>query len=352
MDVLPTRPDGAAFTGVAMSKSLSDLDFVDLYVCLDNSGRAHYKPSRSKFNPKEDYVLGAEYHEEIAKLVNQVRISLKDTDEPSVLFGDMRLRASFITTASGEEWVAMRRNPDKPPQLSQLNMDPRFVEQLRSLGKRDGLVLLVGATGHGKTTTACSLLQDFLQRYGNIAFTIEDPIEFTLEGSYGNSGYCYQVEVQSDEEWAQKLKKSLRWQPQYIFVGEVRTPDAAAQILRAATSGHLVITTVHGGSVEEGLEGLLQLAEQSAGQRAPLLLAAGLTAVWHQQLTSDQLRTRFYITEEGNLGDPVRSNIRAGQIGQIATYIDKQMSRLATMPLPQQPPGFDPSAWTQVKRGK
>ncbi len=324
-------------------KFLRDLPFVDLYICLSgtaHSARAHYKPKRSDFSPTEDYSLPDEYNADLQKLTGHVRAFLDETDDASIAYDGMRLRASLIETASNEVWVAMRRNPSKPPALDALQIDPRLVGHLRSLGRRDGLILIAGATGHGKTTTACALLQDYLRRHGNIAFTIEDPVEFALDGKYKGSGHCFQVEAKDDTDWARLLKKSLRWQPQYIFVGEVRTAEAAAQILRAATSGHLIITTIHGGSVEEGLEGLLQLAESAVGPRAGQLLAAGLTAVMHQQLLPDQMRTRFYITEEGNLGDPVRGHIRAGQIGQIATYIDKQMARVGGQPLSDLPPGL------------
>ena len=78
----------------------------------------------------------------------------------------------------------------------------------------------------------------------------------------------------------------------------------------------------------------MQLATPAVGARANTLLAASLTAAWHQQIMPDQLKVRMYITEEGNLGDPVRSNIRTGQIGQIATYIDKQAARLSGMQMP------------------
>ena len=314
---------------------LQDLPFVDLYLCLSGQQRSHYKPRRSDFSVEGNYVLGPEYDEDLNGLIAKLRPLLVDSDEPSVQYDGMRLRASGVTTSHGHEWVALRRNPAQPPALETLGLDPRLIEQLRILGRRDGLILIAGATGQGKTTMASALIQYYMQRYGDVAFTIEDPAEFSLEGRYAGSGYAYQVEVHDDADWARMLKRSLRWQPRYIFVGEVRTPDAAAQLLRAATSGHLVITTIHGGSVEEALEGLLQLAAPAVGARAGNLLAAGLTAVWHQQILPEQLKVRMYITEENNLGDPVRSNIRAGSIGQIATYIDKQMARVASMPLPQ-----------------
>lgn len=329
---------------------LNELPFVDLYLCLSGQQRSHYKPRRSEFGVDQNYVLGAEYDEDLEALTEKLRPLLELSDEPSVQFEGMRLRASGVTTSHGHEWVALRRNPAQPPALDTLGLDPRMIEQLRYLGKRDGLVLIAGATGQGKTTLACSLLQYYLQQYGDVAFTIEDPAEFSLEGRYQGSGYAYQVEVHDDADWARMLKRSLRWQPRYIFVGEVRTPDAAAQLLRAATSGHLVITTIHGGSVEEALEGLLQLAQPAVGSRAANLLAAGLTAVWHQQIMPDHLKVRMYITEENNLGDPVRSNIRAAQIGQIATYVDKQMARIATMPLPQGNNGGNSGTPAPIKR--
>jgi twitching motility protein PilT len=167
-----------------------------------------------------------------------------------------------------------------------------------------------------------------MENLGGVAFTIEDPVEYDMEGRRGKNGFCYQVEVGTEKDWAELLKRSLRWHPRYIFVGEIRTPDAANQLLRAATSGHLVITTMHAGTIEEALEGLLQLAEQAIGDRAPLLLAAGLTAVIHQALTPIGIRATFFITEPNNPGAPFRAIIRDKRIGQCRTFVDQQMALL------------------------
>jgi twitching motility protein PilT len=199
---------------------------------------------------------------------------------------------------------------------------------MKGLGKRDGLILISGATGQGKTTTTVALLAHFLKNYGGTAITIEDPCEFVMAGRHGTSGQCFQVEVTEEEEWAISLKRALRWAPRYIFVGEIRTPKAAEQLLRAASTGHLVLTTVHAGTMEEALMGIIFLAEQSMGSSVYNMLASGLTALVNQSLGETRPYIRYVFTEEKNAGDPVRSLIREAKIGMLATYVDRAEARL------------------------
>lgn len=309
-------------------RRLFDLDFVDLYICLDQDMQAYYQAAEKGTLLEQQIDVPDSYASDIKNLAVFLRATMTE-DEKGLTYDGMRLRASKVRTAGGHQWVAMRRIADAPPLLNDLGYPPYLLPVLRDLGLRDGgLILLCGATGQGKTTTATSLLSDYLVRLGGVALTIEDPVEYDLEGRHGKSGVCYQVEVKEDEEWSDMLKRSLRWHPRYIMVGEVRTPDAANQLLRAATSGHLVITTLHSGSVEEAMEGLLQLAEQAVGNRAPSLLAASLTAVIHQTLGPHGLLVRMVTTEPNNLGDPCRAAIRERRIGHMTTFIDQQMARL------------------------
>jgi twitching motility protein PilT len=311
-----------------IQRRLHELPFMDLYVRLDGDSAPHFHQI-IKGNHKGDLDndVPEEFLEDTKKLTNQLRETFVD-DEMGLTYDGVRLRASRVKTAGDQVWVAMRRIADNPPKLDQLGFMPALIPHLRKLGSRDGLILLCGATGEGKTTTSCSLLSDYLEHYGGVAFTIEDPVEYILEGRRGRTGFCYQVEIDEEKEWAAMLKRSLRWHPRYIFVGEIRTPDAANQLLRAATSGHLVITTMHAGSIEEALEGLLQLAEQAIGDRAPLLLAAGIVGIIHQTLTSAGLHARFLITEPDNPGSPLRAIIREKRIGQCRTFIDQQRAVL------------------------
>lgn len=97
------------------------------------------------------------------------------------------------------------------------------------------------------------------------SLTIESPAEYVVQGRHGDAGQCFQMEIKDDEDWGAALKRALLWAPRYLYVGEVRTPQAAEQLLRAATSGHTVITTVQAGAPEEAFTGLLFLAEQAMG---------------------------------------------------------------------------------------
>jgi twitching motility protein PilT len=257
-------------------------------------------------------------------------------------YDGMRFRLSYQHLANGQEWIILRRISSRVPTLEELNFAPHIIEQLRRLGKRDGLILISGPTGHGKTTTSFALFADFMRRFGGVGISVEDPVEYILDGPVGDYGYCYQVQVNKDEDWATPLKRALRWTPRYMLVGEVRSPRAAEQILRAATTGHLVLTTIHAGSVEESFMGLLHLAEQSIGHAANSMLAQGLTAAWHQTLSGSGPFLRYIFTEENNNGDPVRSLIREGKIGMINSYLDKQAARMDMLR------GVDPSIGRRI----
>lgn len=309
-------------------RKLNELDFVDLYVCLEGEAEPHYHQQiKGSHGGGNDIDIPSDFQDAVSNLAGYLRAKFTG-DEMGLTFEGVRLRAAKARTSGGLLWAALRKINSIPPTLEKLGVMPALVPHLRGLGKRSGLVLICGATGQGKTTTACSLLRDYLGTFGGVAFTIEDPVEYDLEGRHNKSGYCYQIEVREDHEWAEMLKRALRWHPRYIFVGEIRTPDAANQLLRAATSGHLVITTVHAGNIEEALEGMLQLAKQSVGEQASTLLATSLTGVFHQTLSQQGLGVQFYITEPMNPASPFRNCIREKRIAQTRTFIDQQTAML------------------------
>lgn len=322
---------------------LRDLPFMDLYVRIDEggAGMARYRSPGRDYTNNWSRVLPEQYRGDVRAICEKLRGQI-DNPDAAFTHDGMRFRLSYQKLASGQDWVILRRISTRVPTLEELAIAPHVVNYLRKLGQRDGLILISGPTGHGKTTTSFSLFADYMRRLGGVGISVEDPVEYMLEGPVGEYGYCYQVQVPRDEDWSTPLKRALRWTPRYILVGEVRSPQAAEQILRAATTGHLVITTIHAGSVEESFFGLLHLAEQSIGHAANHMLAQGLTAAWHQTLSASGPFLRYVFTEENNNGDPVRSLIREGKIGMINSYIDKQAARMAVAR------GVDPVKGTRV----
>lgn len=301
---------------------LSELDFTDLYVRLDERAPARYNPF-----PRDSQTIqgNLEVPEDYDDDVNLLRMILGKHQHKdfSLTHGDMRLRSSRQKVFGGEEWCAMRRFPKELPVLDELGFRPEQLKTFRSWGRRNGLIVIGGATGAGKTTTAVGLLTDYLRTNGRLAVTIEDPVEYLMQGEIGERGYCFQNEVHEDDEWGEAVKTALRWKPRYIFLGEVRTAKAARNLLRAATSGHLVMCTVHGGSVEETLGALVQIALPELGETAYSLLADGLCAVVHQSIVQGRPNV-FSLSTQDIASDPVRVAIRSQKLQQLGTYISQQ----------------------------
>lgn len=306
---------------------LDDFAFMDLYLRLDAPAAPRYRPL-ARQEGFGNHLVPPEHIPACHILTQELKTNFTGCEGMFVHAG-IRFRVAVNTHANGETWAVLRRIAARVRTLQELGISPNVVHHMMPLGKRDGLVLVSGATGAGKTTTMYGLLFEFLKRHGGTAITIEDPVEYMLEGPVGDCGYGYQIQVHDDDEWATEIKASLRWTPRYILVGEVRTPRAAEQVLRAATTGHLVFTSVHAGSIEESLYGLLHMAEQAMGSGAHHILAAGITACLHQQLTGTGPYIRYIFSEENNNGDPLRALIRENRIGMINTFIDKQAARMA-----------------------
>jgi twitching motility protein PilT len=323
-----------------MTLSLNDLPFIDLYVRLDRPDQALYR-SKERGKSSINQLVPQEFQVVVDRFMSEVNDTLKDTNDGSIDFEGVRCRLSKQKMSDHSTWVCARRINTVIPELEKLGFAPHIAEHMQSLGKRDGLILVSGATGHGKTTTAVALLAYYLRTYGGAAVTIEDPVEYTLKGRHGDGGQCFQVEVHQEEDWAVCLKRALRWAPRYIYVGEIRTPKAAEQLLRAATTGHLVITTVHAGAPEEALMGLIYLAEQAMGPGVQNILAAGLTALVYQTMKESGPWLKYLFTEPDSPGDPIRSLIRENKIGMMSTYIDRIAARLAN---PQQAASLSPAS--------
>lgn len=197
-------------------------------------------------------------------------------------------RVERTVALQGPQYCA-RKMPTTVPDLKDLGIDAGVYKHLVSLSGAYGLILLAGATGSGKSTTVSALLKEYLSLKGGYAFTIEDPIEMPLDGEYhsqdGELGLCKQT-VPPEGKWEEGLKSALRSKPRYILLGEIRTPEVASEALRAATSGHLVLSTIHANNVSDAVNSLVKYAASSgiSEEMAYDLVANGFLACIHQIL--------------------------------------------------------------------
>ena len=178
---------------------------------------------------------------------------------------------------------------------------------------------------------------EYLINNGGFAYTIEDPFEMPLDGEYhaanGSIGLCKQTQPQNDN-WGASLRSALRSRPRYIMVGEIRTPEAASECLRAATSGHLVLSTIHANNVSDAIDALVKHASggEMSEELAFDLLSRGLLGVIHQQLVGigkkRPILQYLFANPDTTQGDQTRNIIKTGRIN-LATTIEMQMTRMA-----------------------
>ena len=173
------------------------------------------------------------------RLPQDGRIGLKTAQD-----NPLDLRVSTLPTLHGEKLVLRLLNQHAQQlSLPELGFNPKALAHYRKhLKNSHGLILISGPTGSGKTTTLYATLNEINQPTTNI-LTIEDPIEYTLEG-------INQVQLKEaiGLSFPKALRTFLRQDPDIIMVGEIRDRDTAEMALRAALTGHLVLATLHSNS--------------------------------------------------------------------------------------------------------
>ena len=198
--------------------------------------------------------------------------------------------------------VQIRVLPAQAPTLADMKMPPVWRSLLLSEHLLNGgLVLITAPNGQGKTTTASAIVSSRLKAFGGMANTVEDPIELPLQGVWGN-GLCIQrpadtavEEVEPGQGYYRALIEALRQFPAMsgggtmLFVGEIRDATTAAETLKAAASGHLVLATMHANSSEAAVRRMLTLSADARNGldlfNAREMLASSLRAVFNQRLS-------------------------------------------------------------------
>jgi len=179
----------------------------------------------------------------------------------------------------GRVGVVFRTINTQIPELGDLHLPP-ILKDVAMMPR--GLVLLVGATGSGKSTTLAAMMGYRNQRRADHILTVEDPIEFVHQ--HGHS-IITQREVGSDtDDWHTALKNSLRQAPDVILIGEIRERSIMEFALTYAETGHLCLSTLHANNANQALERLLSFFPLETRDQLLLDLSMNLRAVISQRL--------------------------------------------------------------------
>ncbi len=184
------------------------------------------------------------------------------------------LRISCLPTQHGEKIVIRVLDTNrKLLTIGELGFQPELAGQVANvINQPQGILLVCGPTGSGKTTTLYGLLTEIAKKSHNIV-TLEDPIEYVLSGVN---------QVQMNEKagltFAKSLRSVLRQDPNVIFVGEIRDSETAEIALRASMTGHLVFSTLHTNDAASTISRILDLKIE------PYLVASSVTGILSQRL--------------------------------------------------------------------
>lgn len=186
----------------------------------------------------------------------------------------IEIRVSILPFKHGEKAVLRIQNTEKVELcIDNLGINGNCMGSVKQiLHSRQGLILVTGATGSGKTTTIYSMLNHIATDEINVV-TIEDPIEYEVDGFIQ-----VQLSKQLKMGYAEVLKAVLRQDPDVLVIGEIRDPETARVAIRAALTGHLVIASLH---TNDAIDTIVRLREMGI---EAYLIAAALKLITYQRL--------------------------------------------------------------------
>lgn len=245
-----------------------------------------------------------------------------DLDFAYALADEARFRVNFLNQHRGYGCV-LRHIPAKVQTLDDLGA-PEVLRELPHY--RNGLVLVTGPTGSGKSTTLAAIIDEINRHYQKHIITIEDPIEFVHQNI---GSIVTQREVGADTpEFAQALKDSLREDPDVILVGEMRDLETIALAITLAETGVLVFGTLHTNSAAKTIDRAIDVFPSARQQQVRTMLATSLRAIVAQQLLRRADGTGRIAAHEILISGTALANlIREGRTEKIPSYIQSGRDR-------------------------
>lgn len=263
----------------------------------------------------EDTVM--KYIDEVLEPADYLKFCNTGDIDSAYQFGNLaRFRVNAFKQRHGATLV-MRVIKLNPPKLGDLNL-PRSIAKILNL--QEGLVLVTGPTGSGKSTTLAALINEINHREELHIITIEDPVEYMHSPA---KCIINQREVGQDSEtYSTALKSALREDPDIILMGEIRDLESMSIALRAAETGHLVFSTLHTESAAKTIDRLIDMFPVERQKQALNQLSTTLKAVISQRLLPRSDRPgRIGAFEIMFVNSAIANLIREDKIPQIEQMI-------------------------------
>jgi pilus retraction protein PilT len=232
-----------------------------------------------------------------------------------------RLRVNLYR-ALGKFCAVLRPIKHEVPGFSELGLPQELL--MSWLGHRSGLIIVSGPTGSGKSTTIASCLDWINRHYRRHIVTIEDPVEYVFENDLSHFS---QREIGGDTgSFSEALRHCLRQSPDIIYLGEIRDEDSALIALRAAETGHLVLSTLHSSGVTETLERLSNLYPAAQREASLQLLSNHLIGVLCQRLLPSTNGSLHLVVEHLQNEAAVREWVRTRNQAEIRDFLNRAES--------------------------
>ncbi|MBU3956831.1 PilT/PilU family type 4a pilus ATPase [Patescibacteria group bacterium] len=212
--------------------------------------------------------------------------------------------------------AALRLIPMKIPTIEELNL-PEICHAFTKL--KQGFILVVGPTGHGKSTSLASIIEEINQNRAEHIVTIEDPIEYVFRH---NKSIISQRELKGDtHSWPIALRSCLREDPNVVMIGEMRDLETMAMSLTIAETGHLVFSTLHTNSAAQSIDRIIDVFPEHQQGQIRMQLSATIEAIVSQRLIPCLEGGRIPATEILVATPAIRTVIREGKTHMIDNII-------------------------------
>ncbi len=213
--------------------------------------------------------------------------------------------------------AAFRLLPAKVKTIEELVL-PQICHEFAKL--KQGFILVTGPTGHGKSTTIASIINEINMSQDANILTIEDPIEYVYPK--GRS-IISQREVGVDTlTWSESLRSALREDPDVILIGEMRDPDSIASAITMAETGHVVFSTLHTNSAAQSIDRIIDSFPDKQQNQIRAQLAGSLGGIISQRLIPKIDGGRVIACEVMLADNAIKSNIREGKTHLIDSIIE------------------------------